>query len=53
MEDENVNGVIDQTALVFEDLFRGVAQILRHQSGYHYETGGHGDEDSEYTKLFI
>lgn len=47
------NGIIDQTASVFEELFQEDAPILRHQSSYHYESKARNEEDFDYTKRFI
>ena len=39
------NSIIDQTADIFEKLFQGTAEILRHQSTFSYEDEEQFDED--------
>lgn len=39
------NSIIDQTANVFDELFQGTAQILRHQSTFSYEDDENISED--------
>lgn len=39
------NSIIDQTAEIFENLFKGCAEILRHQSSFSYE-----NEDRDYSE---
>ena len=44
------NSIIDQTATVFEQLFEGAANILRHQSTFFYDVAQDDNESVEYWK---